>query len=211
MSKYFDEQDFNSDCETIERNKLDLLEHLAQSVTRFVKTDPTKFVENLKNPAPEIAAQDLKEAVLQVKAGKAGDSSLDSSALTQTGNEGPEPRENKNKLSKKQVQLVIEPSSLAAGVSAETQFDAVMQSPHVAGQPRESPACVDEESIAFGVMYFPRTRPQLQDEFNCDTRDARFLCEVIEEGQNCENFIVVPNEDLYLGFVSDSELEGSTP
>lgn len=25
MSKYFDEQDFNSDCETIERNKDDLL------------------------------------------------------------------------------------------------------------------------------------------------------------------------------------------
>ena len=35
MSKYFDEQDFNSDCETIERNKEDLLKSLSQSISRF--------------------------------------------------------------------------------------------------------------------------------------------------------------------------------
>ncbi len=28
----------------------------------------------------------------------------------------------------------------------------------------------DEESIAFGVMYFPRMRVQRTDKFNCDTR-----------------------------------------
>lgn len=50
MSKFFDEQDFNSDCEMIERNKNDLLASLAQSINRFTnsKNDPKKFVENLK-------------------------------------------------------------------------------------------------------------------------------------------------------------------
>lgn len=47
MSKYLDEQDFNSDCETIERNKGDLLNLLTQAITRFTKGDPSKFVENL--------------------------------------------------------------------------------------------------------------------------------------------------------------------
>jgi len=60
MSKYLDEQDFNSDCETIERNKSDLLEHLTTAIARFAKSDPVKFVENLKSPNTDIDA-----AVLQ--------------------------------------------------------------------------------------------------------------------------------------------------
>jgi hypothetical protein len=28
MTKFFDEQDFNSDCETVERNRVDLLKQL---------------------------------------------------------------------------------------------------------------------------------------------------------------------------------------
>ena len=59
MSKYLDEQDFNSDCETIERNKDDLLKQLSQSIARFAKSDPTKFIENLSKPNPDTDAQTL--------------------------------------------------------------------------------------------------------------------------------------------------------
>ena len=67
MSKYFDEQDFNSDCETIERNQNDLLKQLEQGISRFCKTDPTKFVENLKNSATEIEAGKLAARVATIK------------------------------------------------------------------------------------------------------------------------------------------------
>lgn len=66
MSKYFDEQDFNSDSETIERNKVDLLKQLSQGITRFQKGDPTKFVENLQASATEIKAEALEKHVAQV-------------------------------------------------------------------------------------------------------------------------------------------------
>ena len=63
MSKYFDEQDFNSDCETINRNKFDLLKHVSQSISRFTKSDPTKFVENLKSPANDTDVSLLEKRV----------------------------------------------------------------------------------------------------------------------------------------------------
>ncbi len=37
-------------------------------------------------------------------------------------------------------------------------------------QDDDAQAKCDEESIAFGVMYFPRMRVQRTDKFNCDTR-----------------------------------------
>ena len=55
MSKYFDEQDYNSDSETIERNKGDLLADLFKTIERTTKKDPSKFIENMKNPHPETA------------------------------------------------------------------------------------------------------------------------------------------------------------
>ena len=42
-------------------------------------------------------------------------------------------------------------------------------------------ANVDEESIAFGVMYYPRSRVQRTDEFNCDTR---LLREGVEDSED---------------------------
>lgn len=69
MSKYFDEQDFNSDCETINRNKDDLLKQLSQSICRFTKSDPTKFVENLKSPAYDTDVSLLEKRVNQIKRG----------------------------------------------------------------------------------------------------------------------------------------------
>lgn len=62
LSKLLDEQDFNSDCETIGRNREDLLKSLMQGIARFTsaKSDPKKLVENLKL---EVAAEDsLAEA-----------------------------------------------------------------------------------------------------------------------------------------------------
>ena len=56
MSKFFDEQDFNSDCETVERNKVDLLKQLEQTISRYNKNEPAKFVENLKSPPTNIDA-----------------------------------------------------------------------------------------------------------------------------------------------------------
>ena len=50
MSKFFAEQDFNSDCETVDRNKEDLLKMLEQTISRYNKNDPAKFVANLKTP-----------------------------------------------------------------------------------------------------------------------------------------------------------------
>ena len=50
MSKFLDEEDFNSDTETIERNKEDLLKQVSSAISRFVKSDPTKVIENLKEP-----------------------------------------------------------------------------------------------------------------------------------------------------------------
>jgi len=50
MSKFFAEQDFNSDCETVERNRDDMLKQLEQTISRYNKNDPAKFVENLKTP-----------------------------------------------------------------------------------------------------------------------------------------------------------------
>ena len=69
MSKYFDEQDFNSDCELIERNKGDLLKNLFQSIARYTKSDPTKFVENLKSPASDSDVSMLEKRVNQIKVG----------------------------------------------------------------------------------------------------------------------------------------------
>ena len=65
MSKYLDEQDFNSDCETIERNRDDLLKQLSQSIARFSKTDPTKFIENLSKPNLDTDAAALQEKLDQ--------------------------------------------------------------------------------------------------------------------------------------------------
>jgi len=69
MSKYLDEQDFNSDGETIERNKADLLNHVDQAITRFSKGDPSKFIENLAAPNEDISAAHLLQHINQVKAG----------------------------------------------------------------------------------------------------------------------------------------------
>lgn len=66
MTKFFDEQDFNSDLETIELNKIDLLKQLEQTINRAVKGDPTKFVQNLKEHATEVKAGDLKKHVDRV-------------------------------------------------------------------------------------------------------------------------------------------------
>ena len=47
----------------------------------------------------------------------------------------------------------------------------------------------DEDSIAFGVMYFPRTRVQRTEQTNCDTRvlreplgDDGLICHYIDAG-----------------------------
>jgi hypothetical protein len=69
MSKYFDEQDFNSDCELIERNKGDLLKNLFQAIGRYTKSDPTKFVENLKSPAHDVDVSTLEKRVNKIKEG----------------------------------------------------------------------------------------------------------------------------------------------
>ena len=53
MSRYFDEQDYNSDCETIERNKGDLLGDLFKAIDKCCKQDPAKHVSNLKKPGQE--------------------------------------------------------------------------------------------------------------------------------------------------------------
>ena len=63
MSKFLDEQDFNSDTETIERNKDDLLKHLATSITRYSKSDPTKFIENLSSPNADTDVSALEKHV----------------------------------------------------------------------------------------------------------------------------------------------------
>lgn len=59
----------------------------------------------------------------------------------------------------------------------------------VEGEARTENAICDEESIAFGVMYFPRTRVQRTDQINCDTRvlrepigDDGFICHFIDAG-----------------------------
>ena len=67
-SKYLDEIDFNSDCETIERNSTDLLSEVFSSIERFTKRDPTRFIENLKLPNDDVDA-----ATLQQKLDKARD------------------------------------------------------------------------------------------------------------------------------------------
>lgn len=67
MSKYLDEQDFNSDSETIEHNKGDLLKQLSQSIDRFAKTDPTKFIENLKAPNADTDPVLLENNLLKIR------------------------------------------------------------------------------------------------------------------------------------------------
>ena len=67
MSKFLDEQDFNSDTETIERNKNDLLQHVTTAIARFAKSDPVKFVDNLKTQNPETDAASLEKHVAEVR------------------------------------------------------------------------------------------------------------------------------------------------
>jgi len=62
MTKFFDEQDFNSDCETVERNRVDLLKQLEQTVTRYNKNEPAKFVENLRSPPSNL---DVKSSAVE--------------------------------------------------------------------------------------------------------------------------------------------------
>ena len=66
-SKYLDEIDFNSDCETIERNQADLLQHVSTALARFAKSDPTKFVENLRKPNEEVDAATLQSKLDEVR------------------------------------------------------------------------------------------------------------------------------------------------
>jgi len=62
-------------------------------------------------------------------------------------------------------------------------------------------AVCDEESIAFGVMYFPRTRVRRTDKYNCDTRVLR------EPGADCEQICPfidagpAPSDTYNMGFV----------
>ena len=67
MSKFLDEQDFNSDTETIERNRGDLLKQVTSAIDSFVRSDPTKVIQNLKEHNPETDAAKLKAHVEEVK------------------------------------------------------------------------------------------------------------------------------------------------
>ena len=51
--------------------------------------------------------------------------------------------------------------------------DISMSSPGIGGTNTSPSNRVDSASIAFGVMYQPRTRIQRIDQFNCDTRHLR--------------------------------------
>ena len=67
MSKFLDEEDFNSDTETIERNKEDLLKQVSSAISRFVKSDPTKVIENLKEPNQDTDATQLNIRLAEIK------------------------------------------------------------------------------------------------------------------------------------------------
>ena len=61
MSKFLDEIDFNSDSETVERNQSDLLSSLFTAISKYNKSEPGKFVENLKkSEASSTASSDRK-------------------------------------------------------------------------------------------------------------------------------------------------------
>ena len=60
MSKFFDEQDFNSDVETIEGNKIEILKNFEKAIARYCKSDPTKIIANFKEPANEIDVASLE-------------------------------------------------------------------------------------------------------------------------------------------------------
>ena len=67
MSKFLDEEDFNSDTETIERNKEDLLKQVCSAISRFVKSDPTKVIENFKEPNQDTDAAQLNIRLAEIK------------------------------------------------------------------------------------------------------------------------------------------------
>ena len=50
MSKFFQEQDYESEVECISKNKEIMLKDLFAGIARYQKSDPSKLIENLKEP-----------------------------------------------------------------------------------------------------------------------------------------------------------------
>lgn len=59
MSKFNEENDYDSDVECIEKNKQTMLKDLFAGIAQNVKGDPIKNIENLMEPANEVDVASL--------------------------------------------------------------------------------------------------------------------------------------------------------
>lgn len=66
-----------------------------------------------------------------------------------------------------------------------------------------SPAKVDKESIAFGVMYCPRARVKRTEDLNYDNRLLRQLEDELTNTHNYVEDFSLQDKGLEMGFVKD--------